>query len=85
MLLVLFQKRGGGGGEGRLTVEDMEFIGVLRRINTYSNVKFRGESKKKWKFQGSRKNHVQFPGVLVFGLGISKAASSVCNIILQSF
>ena len=44
MLLVLFQKRGGGGGgERRLTVEDMEFIGVLRRINAYSNVKFRGE------------------------------------------
>ena len=68
-----------------MTVEDMEFIGVLRRINTYSNVKFRDESKKKWKFQGSRKNHVQFPGVLAFGLGISKVASSICNTILQNF
>ena len=42
----------------------------------------RGKLKKKWKFQGnSRKSHVEFPLLLVFDLGISKA----CHTILQNF
>ena len=35
-----------------------------------------------WNFQGRpRKNYVEFPGVLVFGLGISKG----CNTNLHNF
>ena len=79
MLLVLFQKLGGG-----LTVEDMEFKGELRKINTWSNAKIRGESKKKWNFQWN----VEFLGGLGFwswNFQGCKGLSYVSNTILQNF
>ena len=45
---------------------DMEFPGVSKKYSM-------------WNFQGLIKNKVEFRGVLVFGLGISKG----CNITLQ--
>ena len=42
----------------------------------------RGQSKKKWNFQWcSKRNHVKFPWVLIFNIGISKE----CHTILQNF
>ena len=43
---------------------------------------FQGLIKKEVEFPGvTKKNHVEFPGVLVFSLGISKG----CNTILENF
>ena len=43
---------------------------------------FRSQLKKKRNFQGwSRKNHVEFPWVLIFDLGISKG----CHTVLQNY
>ena len=59
-------------------VEEMDFPGVLKKEHLEI---LRGQLKKKWNFQGcSRKTHVEFPWVLVFGLGISKG----CHTILQN-
>ena len=46
------------------------------------HAEFPGQLKKKWNFQGqSRKNHVEYPWVFVFGFEIPKG----CNTILWNF
>ena len=60
--------------------EHGNFMGMEEKA--YGNSRGQSKSKKKWSFQRwSRKNHVEFPWVLVFGYGTSKG----CNIILQNF
>ena len=50
---------------------DMEFPGVSKK----EHVKFPGVN---WKFQGwPRKNSVEIPGDLVFGLGIFKGSNTI--------
>ena len=65
----LFQKKSKQGGWG---------YGISRGIKEIACGSSRGQLKTKWNFQGwPRKNNVEFPGVSVFGLGISKGSNTI--------
>ena len=52
-------------------LEDIEFPRCIKERAYWNS---RGQLKKKWNFQQwSRKNHAEFPSVLLFRLGISKS------------
>ena len=72
----LFQKKSKQGGG----VEDIH--GISRDLEEKTCGNFRGQLKKKCKFQGcSRKTNAKFPWVLVFDFGISRG----CHTNLQNF
>ena len=51
---------------------------ISRGIKEIACGRSSGYLKTKWNFQGwARKNNVEFPGVLIFGLGISKWSSTI--------
>ena len=53
-------------------IEDMKFPGVLKSI-----WKFQGSRKKECNFHIIKKQYVEFPWVLGFGLGIRKGCSTI--------
>ena len=61
--------------------KDMEFPGVLKSL-----WKFQESSKKEYNFHLIKNNHVEFPWVLLFGLGIPKGCSTILwNFLRWSF
>ena len=62
-------------------------VGILKKWN--SMIKFQGLIKNEMEFLGvvnwSRKNHVEFPWVLVFGLVEISKPKKECTTILQNF
>ena len=58
--------------------KDMEFPGVLKSL-----WKFQESSKKEYNFHLIKNNHVEFPWVLLFGLGISKGRRTLLWIFLR--
>ena len=92
ILCMLFQKNsktGGGGGQGGEGVEDMQITGVGILKKWKSMRKSQGSIKKEVEFLGvinwSRKNCVEFPWVLVFGLAEISKPKKECSAILQNF
>ena len=58
--------------------KDMEFPGVLKSL-----WKFQESSKKEYNFHLIKNNHVEFPWVLLFGLGIPKGRRTLLWIFLR--